>query len=604
MRPYAALRGSGLSAWQERAIALGLTALLGLVMTRAIIGARVAFFDPFLSRGIETAVGLCAAILVVVVGLLTWPAWLPPFLAGSRSVLAGHWSLGHVAEAVEAHVRTLVRQLRTAKTAIVLTLVAIGVLAYPAGTAPLWGFLVGGVVLLAWVCVAWVVSFTSPFPETFERGAYSVVEQTSPPLSSTGGIREAVCSPEAALLFVFTFLTFAHAFYVLGMGVAFVAVVILAVLFVARPVWLTRALSRRFLPAILGIGLFGGVIGALRWQSVNGSPGAFVLAVFVALASVRIGRGVAARVEAAARSGRGSGRLGWLVDAALLTLPLFLMVMLLGVIDMGLVLVLVIPIGFATALAAGITIVRSRLLLPGVAIVVLGVMGKYVIYPSLEPIRNAMDHAEQAVQFATLSAPFGIRLPFLSTSLDRAAARSVATRDRELAETLLVAAAPGAARDLLRPSIEQIWGARAYSQSGWLGEGLGRAVIGGRGIAETVSYAENTFAVFVLGEHGALAGLLVLALYLLLTVAVAILALRPGASTASYRASRALYLVAALMVAFPASYVALSNLGVVPITGQNMPFLGLNAWSDAAICAGVVGILITGTLRGIQETWR
>ena len=67
---------------------------------------------------------------------------------------------------------------------------------------------------------------------------------------------------------------------------------------------------------------------------------------------------------------------------------------------------------------------------------------------------------------------------------------------------------------------------------------------------------------------------------------------------------RSLCRAAALIVAVPASYVALSNLGVVPITGQNMPFLGLNAWSDVAICAGVIGILITGAIRGVEEMAR
>jgi cell division protein FtsW (lipid II flippase) len=131
---------------------------------------------------------------------------------------------------------------------------------------------------------------------------------------------------------------------------------------------------------------------------------------------------------------------------------------------------------------------------------------------------------------------------------------------------------------------------------------LGQAVVGGRGIAEPVSYAENTFAVFVLAEHGAVGGLLVLTLYLLLTFAVWSTAMIGTNETpASYRASRALFLVAAFVVAIPAVYVALSNLGVVPITGQNMPFLGLNAWSDVAICAGVVGILITGAIRRMEE---
>ena len=119
-----------------------------------------------------------------------------------------------------------------------------------------------------------------------------------------------------------------------------------------------------------------------------------------------------------------------------------------------------------------------------------------------------------------------------------------------------------------------------------------------------MSYAENTFSVFVLAEHGAIGGMLVLSLYLLLTGAVAVCVLRSAADTPSYRASRALFLVAALIVAIPALYVAVSNIGLVPITGQNMPFLGLNAWGDVALCAGVVGILITGAMRGLEEAGR
>jgi len=144
-----------------------------------------------------------------------------------------------------------------------------------------------------------------------------------------------------------------------------------------------------------------------------------------------------------------------------------------------------------------------------------------------------------------------------------------------------------------------------YASAGFWGGGLGQAVVGGRGVAEPVSYAENTFSVFVLAEHGAFGGLLVLALYLMLTVAVGSTAMiGRGETPAAYRASRSLFLVATLIIAIPAAYVALSNLGAVPSTGQNMPFLGLNAWSDVAICAGVVGILITGAIRRAHELAR
>jgi len=228
-----------------------------------------------------------------------------------------------------------------------------------------------------------------------------------------------------------------------------------------------------------------------------------------------------------------------------------------------------------------------------------------VLFRSVDAIRDGDSHTAKAAAFDRMTRIFGIRAGPIADPMDRVAARSVAKADRKLAEELLIAAKPGPARDLLIPSIEQIWGAAAYAAAGPLGVGLGQAVVGGRGVAEPVSYAENTFSVFVLAEHGAVGGLLVLSLYLLLIGAVGVLAMSGAAQTsASYRASRALFLVAALIVAVPASYVALSNLGVVPITGQNMPFLGLNAWSDVAICAGVIGILITGAIRGVEEMAR
>jgi cell division protein FtsW (lipid II flippase) len=350
--------------------------------------------------------------------------------------------------------------------------------------------------------------------------------------------------------------------------------------------------------AAIGVAVFMMCIAALRLASENGSMGAFVLVVFVALVSVRIGRSLGSRLEAASKGATSPGRK--FAESVMLMAPLALLLPL-AWIDMGLFLVTMIPLGFATVLAVGLRTARWRLVPLLAVMTVVLLLAIRVVFPSVQAIRDANSHAAKAEAFANMSAFFGVRLPGLGTPMDRAAARSVATRDRTVAEELLVAAGPGPARDLLVPSIEQIWGAKSYANAGAWGEGLGRAVVGGRGVAETVSYAENTFAVFVLGEHGAIGGVLVLLLYLLLTGAVAFCVLYTASDTASYRASRALFVVAGLIVAFPAVYVALSNIGIVPITGQNMPFLGLNAWSDVAICAGVVGILITGALRGLEE---
>ena len=50
-----------------------------------------------------------------------------------------------------------------------------------------------------------------------------------------------------------------------------------------------------------------------------------------------------------------------------------------------------------------------------------------------------------------------------------------------------------------------------------------------------------------------------------------------------------------LWLVLPAVYVAASNLAMVPLTGQNMPFLGLNSWADVVLVSG----LATGIVFGL-----
>ena len=46
-----------------------------------------------------------------------------------------------------------------------------------------------------------------------------------------------------------------------------------------------------------------------------------------------------------------------------------------------------------------------------------------------------------------------------------------------------------------------------------------------------------------------------------------------------------------------AAYVAASNLGIVPLTGQNMPFLGLNAWSDVSFVGAMLSAMVVALWR-------
>lgn len=191
----------------------------------------------------------------------------------------------------------------------------------------------------------------------------------------------------------------------------------------------------------------------------------------------------------------------------------------------------------------------------------------------------------------------------LRRSLANVAARGLAAKDQRAAERALLLAGPSETRDFLAPAIEQSWGTKAYSASGWGGVGLGEAPIGNRGIAAAVAYAEHSFAVFVLAEHGLLGGATIILLYLLLSsAAIGMLTLRTDLLIGARNFSmRALLFLSTGLVIVPATYVALSNVGVLPITGQNMPFLGLNARSDVLFTTGALTFFLIAAMRLHRE---
>jgi cell division protein FtsW (lipid II flippase) len=61
-------------------------------------------------------------------------------------------------------------------------------------------------------------------------------------------------------------------------------------------------------------------------------------------------------------------------------------------------------------------------------------------------------------------------------------------------------------------------------------------------------------------------------------------------------ALRAVVVGGACWLAMPAAYVAAANLNLVPLTGQNMPFLGLNSWSDVVLTGAIASTMITALL--------
>ena len=165
----------------EKWLSLGIAAILALLLTRVIIGARVAFFAPFLRRSIETAVGMWVAIAIVAVGLLSWSAWVPALLTSARNALAGQIALRRLLE-LRSRADQFVEDgdISSARVPAVLTLLALLSLGRATPAAVANGVVAGVVVLLAWICLAWVAAFAGHYFETFDRGAWSVVEQLSP----------------------------------------------------------------------------------------------------------------------------------------------------------------------------------------------------------------------------------------------------------------------------------------------------------------------------------------------------------------------------------------------------------------------------------------
>ncbi|MCA9737871.1 MAG: hypothetical protein KC645_09645, partial [Gemmatimonadetes bacterium] len=277
---------------------------------------------------------------------------------------------------------------------------------------------------------------------------------------------------------------------------------------------------------------------------------------------------------------------------ALLTIPAGVLLVFM-LFDFGLGLVFFLPMMTTVLLATRI----DRLPVPlaaGSAVLLLVVLlaAASVLRPSRTDLRSATDVAGFSDAFANLGNGFvdGLRATGLTVPVTRATVRGLAATDPALVEEALAWAGPSEALFAAAPSLEQVWGGRAYASAGWTGSGLAGTTSLGRGVPIVVSYAENAFSVYVLSEHGALGGLSVLFAYLALLLVVArwLWSVRAGvADTPEGLAVLALTVGSVLWLALPAAYVGASNLGLVPLTGQNMPFLGLNSWADVMLVSGI-----------------
>ena len=337
------------------------------------------------------------------------------------------------------------------------------------------------------------------------------------------------------------------------------------------------------------------VLGVLAFLSAQAIPPfvRFALVFMLFLLAIRAGLACNRVLEKGERRGQ--------IEAlGLLVIPLGVLLVFM-LFDFGLGLVFFVPMFLTVLLSARLDRLPGILLGGSAAVVALiTLLAWSVLYPSVTALRSSPDLPTFSAEFREVGNGITdlLRKVGVSGPVTRASIRSIAASDPALLEEALAFAGPSEALFAAAPSRDQVWGGKAYASSELTGTGFAGTAILGRGVPTAVSYAENTFSVYVLSEHGALGGIGVLLAYLALLVVVGVWIYRVHGTIQDTRlglAVLAMTVGGVLWLTLPAIYVAASNLALVPLTGQNMPFLGLNSWADVVLVSG----LATGIIFGL-----
>lgn len=588
------LRTDGTHARAAWMIANLLTVFMGV---RLLLGLRVTYAAPFYARGAGTAAGLWVTVGVLTV-LFGW--W--PHLWWSVRRLFGRWLSAPGGAGSLARAESIPHQVnvRRALLPFIATLVLLAVTVLSLQEVLASAFVVG-LVLLSWMAVA--ITELASAQEQLGAEPFTLLTAES----------RADRAPWIPVL-VTAMLGFAIAITSVAPQVmAPLAAVVVAI--AALRLWRERRRghSAAGWTTTLAVAALVALLAALVLIGKLQGPALLLGVVFMLfLLGVRAGVLCQKRIgdeEHARQADGASHHAGVSKPSLLLALSLpFVALGLAAVFDFGLGLLMFLPIFLTVLLAAGWNRIGGRILAVAVGVLLLFLgLTVPVLFPRTDQLARETRIDRRAELFDRLGGP----MAWLAGSSERsrsavrrAMIRSLAARDPALLEQLLPAVGPSEARDEIIPSIEQAWGGKAYSASGWFGAGFAGTSVLGRGIAAATSYAENTFAVYVLSEHGAIGGLMVLALYAALAGVLVWWSARLSRLNAQVprrAATLAVVIGGGLLLVLPAAYVALSNLGVVPLTGQNMPFLGLNAWSDVVFVAAI-GSAMLMALTWLTET--
>ena len=559
-----------------------------LLAVRLALGYRVSYAAPYHSRGADTAVGLWVVLIATTTALLRWDVW------GSR-VLGWFYRLE----------RSMRIHTRATALAVIPNRRWANVLPRSSGSWKGWLPLLGGLTLvmyqrpgtfagtagvvsltlLAWVLVEYL---------TAQRQTQRTVDTAGAVLSSED--LEYDRSRWAALALI-TFgipLSVLMRDIALVMTIAITAILLLAAVVtqvITRFAWRSRMASpdglegtpSRWGTVTMVLLLLTALNLAMLW--VEGPTLLFVGVFFLFLLAVRLGHHLGASLTRlhVARA---------ITVAGVLLAAMFLVV----TIDFGLVLVVGLPLLVTLLLSVGIDRVPTRL---AVVAGVLALVGAILAWPALSPDAESLSTEqtphETDAAFASLGGPLR-HVPGFTDPVRRSVVRGLAAFHPDLLERVLARAGPSPAREEIVPALEQVWGGRAYSASGLAGHGLAGPTVIGRGVPAAVSDAENAFSVYLIAEHGFLGGLAVLAAYIVMAIVpLAVLWSIHRAPPDTNRpddTAVAVLVGGILLITVPAVYVAASNLAMVPLTGQNMPFLGLNAWSDVTFVGGIITAIL------------
>lgn len=141
-------------------------------------------------------------------------------------------------------------------------------------------------------------------------------------------------------------------------------------------------------------------------------------------------------------------------------------------------------------------------------------------------------------------------------------------------------------------TLHQSWAMRSYAALGQAtGKGYFQVDFTSRGSTWPVALTDNAFSVFVLSEHGWLGGAAIILLYLALGLVLLNAAMHSRDQRARVPRGILLTGVAAFWV-LPTVYLAAANGLLVPLTGQNIPMLGLLSQADVALCSWLAALAL------------